>query len=95
MDSGDAMLRAVLNHSGAAVLPSYMTARHIRASALVTILDSSVMKDYPIHAVTLPSRHAIPKIKVLLEFPQSPYGETPYWDALDKPPTAAALRASI
>ena len=95
MDSGDAMLRAVRNHSGIAVLPAYMTARHIRASALVTILDSSVMEDYPIHAFALPSRHTIPKIKVFLEFLQSPYGETPYWDALDEPPTAVALRASI
>ena len=95
MDSGDAMPLAVLNHSGIAVLPTYITARHIRASALVTILDSSMMEDYPIHAVTLPSRHAIPRIKVFLEILQSPYGETPYWDASDEPPTAAALRASI
>ena len=95
MDSGDAMLRAVLNHGGIAMLPTYMIARHIRSSALVTILDSLVMEDYPIHAVTLPGRHAIPKIEVFLEFLQSLYGNTPYWDALDEPPTAAALRASI
>ena len=95
MDSGDAMLRAVLNHSGIAVLPAYMTARHIRASALVTILDSLVMEDYPIHAVTVPGRHAVPKIEVFLEFLQSLYRDRPYWDALDEPPTAAALRASI
>jgi len=95
MDSGDAMLRAVLNHGGIAMLPSYMTARHIRSGALVTILDSLVMEDYPIHAVTVPGRHAIPKIEVFLEFLQSLYRDTPYWDALDEPPTAAALRASI
>ena len=95
MDSGDAMLRAVLNHGGIAMLPTYMTARHIRSGALVTILDSLVMEDYPIHAVTVPGRHAIPKIEVFLEFLQSLYGDTPYWDALDEPPTAAALRASI
>ena len=93
MGGGDAMLRAVLNHSGIAVLPAYMTARHIRASALVTILDSSVVEDYPIHAVTLPTRHPIPKIKVFLEFLKSPCGETPYWDAVDEPTAAAALRA--
>ena len=95
MDSGDAMLRSVLNHGGIAMLPTYMTARHIRSGALVTILESLVMEDYPIHAVTVPGRHAIPKIEVFLEFLQSLYGDTPYWDALDEPPTAAALRASI
>ena len=95
MDSGDAMLRAVLNHGGIAMLPTYMTARHIRSGALVTILDSLVMEDYPIHAVTVPGRDAVPKIKVFLEFLQSLYGDKPYWDALDEPPTDAALRASI
>ena len=95
MDSGDAMLRAVLNHGGIAMLPNYMTARHIRTGAIVTILDSLVMEDYPIHAVTVPGRHAIPKIEVFLEFLQSLYGEKPYWDTLDEPPSAAALRASI
>ena len=91
------MLRAVLNHGGGgiAMFPTYITARHIRISALVTVLYNLVMKDYPIHAITLPSRHVIPKIKVFLEFLQSLYGDRPYWDALDEPPTAAALRASI
>jgi len=95
MDSGDAMLRAVLNNGGIAMLPTYMTARHIRSGSLVTILDSLVMEDYPIHAVTLPSRHSVPKIEVFLKFLQSLYGNVPYWDALDGPPSDAALRASI
>jgi DNA-binding transcriptional LysR family regulator len=47
MDSGDAMLRAVLNYDGIAMLPTYITTGHIRSSALVT----------------LSSRHAIPKIR--------------------------------
>ncbi len=95
MDSGDAMLRAVLNNGGIAMLPTYTTARHIRSGALVTIVDSLVMEDHPIHAVTIPGRHAIPKIEVLLEFLRLLYGDTPNWEALDEPPTVAVLRASI
>ena len=34
MDSSDAMLRAVLNDGGIAMLPTYITARHIRSSAM-------------------------------------------------------------
>lgn len=94
MDSGDLMLRAVLNHGGIAMLPTYMTARRIRSGALVTILDNLVMEDYPIHGVTVPGLHAIPKVEVFLKFLQSLYGNTPYWDAFDEPPSAAALRAS-
>ncbi len=95
MDSGDAMLRAVLNNGGIAMLPTYMTARHIRSGSLITILESLVMEDYPIHAVTMPSQHSIPKIEVFLKFLKSLYGDVPYWDALDEPPSAAALRATI
>ena len=94
MDSGDAMPLAVLNHSGIAVLPTYITARHIRASALVTILDSSVMEDYPIHAVTLPSRHAIPRITVFLEFLQS-LTEKRHIGTLRRTTNSRRLRASI
>ena len=65
------MLRAALNDGGIAMLPTYMTARHIQSSALVTILDSLVIEDCPIHAVTLLGRHAISKIEVFLEFLQS------------------------
>ena len=95
MDSGDAMLRALLNNGGIVMLPTYMATQDIKSSALVTILDCLVMEDYPIHAVTLPSRHAIPKIKAALEFLQSLCGDKPYWDVFDEAPTAAALRASI
>ena len=62
------MLRAVLNDGGIAMLSTYMTARHIRSGALVTILDSLVMEDYPIHAVTLPSRHATLKLRCFWNF---------------------------
>ena len=64
MDNGDAMLRAALNHRGIAMLSTYMSARHIRYNAPVTILNSLVTEDYPIHAATIPGRHAIPKIEV-------------------------------
>jgi len=53
------------------------------------------MEDCPIHAVNIPGRHAIPKIEMFLESLQSLFGDTLYWDALDEPPTPAALRTSI
>ena len=95
MDSGDVILRAVLNHGGIAILSTYMTARHIWSNKLGNILNSLVMEDGPIHAVNVPGRHAIPKIEMFLEFLQSLFGDTLYWNALNEPPTPPALRVSI
>ena len=95
IEGGDAILRAVLNDGGIAMLPSYMTSQHLRSGALVSVLDRLVTEDYPIHAVTVPSRHAILKIDAFLDFLRSLYQPVPYWDALDTPPTEAALRAAL
>ena len=94
-DSGDAILRAVLNDGGIAMLPNYMTANNLRIGTLTTVLDQLVMEDHPIYAVTIPSRHAIPKIDVFLAFFGSLYQPKPYWDALEAPPSDAARRAAL
>lgn len=94
-DSGDAILRAVLNDGGIAMLPNYMTAHYLRGESLITVLDQLVMEDHPIHAVTIPSRHSIPKIDVFLAYLRSLYQPRPYWDALESPPTDAAHRAAL
>ena len=94
-DSGDAILRAVLNNGGIAMLPNYMTAHYLRGKGLTTVLDQLVMEDHPIHAVTVPNRHSIPKIDVFLVYLRSLYQPKPYWDTLNVPPTEAAQRAAV
>jgi len=94
-DNGDAIIRAVLNDGGIAMLPNYMTADYLRSETLTTVLDQLVMEDHPIHAVTIPSRHSIPKVDVFLAYLRNLYQPVPYWDALDAPPTDAARRADI
>ena len=94
-DSGDAILRAVLNDGGIAMLPSYLTANNLQIGTLTTVLDQLVIEDHPIYAVTIPNQHSIPKIDVFLAFLCSLYQPKPYWDALDSPPTDAARRAAL
>jgi DNA-binding transcriptional LysR family regulator len=95
IDSGDAILRAVLNDGGIAMLPSYMISHYLRSNAVISVLDPMVIEDYPIHAVTAPSRHTVPKIDAFLDYLRSLYRPIPYWDALDAPPNEAALRAAL
>ena len=47
LDNGDAMLRAVLNNGGIAMLPTYITARHISAVAVTSILGSLIRSVIP------------------------------------------------
>ncbi len=94
IDSGDAMLRAVLNNGGIAMLPSYMISHYLRQGDLQPVLDQLLTEDYPIHAVTIPSRHSIPKIDAFLDYLGKLYKPVPYWDTLDTPPTEAAIRAA-
>ena len=94
-DNGDAIIRAVMNDGGIAMLPNYMTADYLRDESLTTVLDQLVMEDHPIHAVTVPSRHSILKIDAFLAYLRSLYQPVPYWDALDASPSEATRRADI
>ena len=95
LDSGDAMLRVVLNHGGISMLPRYVTGRHLRNGNLVAVLDDLVMEDFPIHAVTAPTPHQQPKIDSFLKFLLEVYGTVPYWEERDEPMGDAARRASL
>ena len=94
-DSGDATLRVVLNHGEIAMLPNYMTAHYLRGDKLITVLDELVMEDRPIHAVTIPSRHSIPKIDMFLLYLRALYQPKPYWNVFDASPSTLARRAAL
>lgn len=93
-DSGDAILRCVLNDGGLAMLPTYIVGRHITSGALLPVLETLVDERTPIHAVWRHKNHRLPKIEAFLEFLQELYGATPYWDEVTDHNKGAALRAS-
>ena len=95
LDSGDAILRSVLNDGGLSMLPTYIAGRHITSGALVPVLDAMVDERTPIHALWREQNHRAPKIQVFLEFLTEIYGVTPYWDQRTQDNEAAALRASL
>lgn len=95
LDSGDAILRAVLNNGGLSMLPTYIAGRHIASGRLVPVLDAMVDERTPIHAVWRDQNHRAPKIKVFLDFLTEIYGTVPYWDHQTDDNRAAALRASL
>jgi len=95
LDSGDAILRCVLNNGGLSMLPTYIAGRHIASGALIPVLDAMVDERTPIHALWRAQNHRAPKIEVFLEFLTEIYGAIPYWDEQTADNKAAALRASL
>ena len=94
LDSGDAILRCVLNDGGLAMLPTYIVGRHITSGALMPVLETMVDERTPIHAVWRQKNHRLPKIEAFLNFLRQLYGDTPYWDIVTAENKKAAARAS-
>jgi DNA-binding transcriptional LysR family regulator len=94
LDSGDAILRCVLNDGGLAMLPTYIVGRHITSGALMPVLETMVDERTPIHAVWRQKNHRLPKIEAFLAFLRQLYGDTPYWDIVTAENKKAATRAS-
>jgi DNA-binding transcriptional LysR family regulator len=94
LDSGDAILRCILNDGGLAMLPTYIVGRHISSGALLPVLETLVDERTPIHAVWRQKNHRLPKIEAFLTFLQQLYGDTPYWDAVTEENKKAAMRAA-
>ena len=95
LDSGDAILRTVLNGGGLSMMSTYIVGRHITSGALVPVLDAMVDERTPIHALWRKQNHRIPKIEVFIEFLTEIFGAVPYWDKQTDENRAAALRASL
>ncbi|MBL6623208.1 MAG: LysR family transcriptional regulator [Alphaproteobacteria bacterium] len=94
MDSGEAVLRAILNGGGIAMLPTYVTGKHIHAGQLIPILDDLVREDEPVHAVWRKKNHRRNRIELLVSFLKSVYGTVPYWNQPDGT-SEAAQRAAL
>ena len=62
LDSGDAILRTVLNLGGLSMVSTYIDGRHITSGALVPVLEAMVYERTPIHALWQKQNHRIPKI---------------------------------
>ena len=95
LDSGDAILRAILNNGGLSMMPTYIVGRHITSGALLPVLEAMVDERTPIHALWRRQNHRFPKIQVFLDFLTEIYGTVPYWDEQTEENSAAALRASL
>ena len=95
LDSGDAILKTVLNGGGLSMMSTCIVCYHITSGALVPVLEAMVDERTPIHAFWRKQNDRILKIHVFIEFLTEIFGAVPYWDKQTDENRAAALRASL
>lgn len=67
-DRGDLLVDAALRGLGVVQAFDFMVEDHVRAGALVELLPDRAAEAPPIHALTLPGRNEVPKVRAFLDF---------------------------
>ena len=93
IDSGDALLRTILNDGGIGMLPNYVTGKHIHMGDLVPVMDDLVREDEPIHATYRLANHRRQRIELFVTYLANLYGAHPYWESEDGTSEAAKRAA--
>lgn len=68
VDQADALIDLAIGGAGLAWVCDFMIARAKKAGQLVEVLESAAAERTPIHAVSLPSRHVLPKVRAFVDF---------------------------
>ncbi|TNF23324.1 MAG: LysR family transcriptional regulator [Deltaproteobacteria bacterium] len=68
LDHGDLLVDAAVAGLGVAQVFDFMAAALLRSGALVQVLADRAAAGPPVHALTLPGRQAVPKVRVALDF---------------------------
>jgi DNA-binding transcriptional LysR family regulator len=68
VDHADALVDLAIGGAGLAWVCDFMIARAKRAGQLVEVLEGSSSERTPIHALSLPSRHVLPKVRAFVDF---------------------------
>jgi DNA-binding transcriptional LysR family regulator len=67
VDDSDALIDLAVGGAGLAWLCDFMIARPGGPTELVEVLGESACEENPIHALSLPSRHPLPKVRAFVE----------------------------
>jgi len=90
-NSGDLLRTAIVGGSGVMLLPSFIVGKDLKEGRLKAVLMDYQAVERTIYAVYPSRKHLSAKVRALVEFLETKYGPTPYWDNwLDGYPSAAA-----
>jgi len=76
-NSGLAILDAALKGLGVAQLPDYYVAGYLESGQLVALLPDTEIRDAAVWALYPKSRHLAPKVRLLVDFLQQGFAESP------------------
>lgn len=68
VNNAEALIEIAISGAGLVWICGFMGAEARRAGALVEVLQDAACEVSPVHAVSLPSRHVLPKVRVFSDF---------------------------
>ena len=92
-NSGDLLRTAIVGGSGVMLMPSFIVGKDLKEGRLKAVLLDYQAIERTIFAVFPSRKHLSAKVRALVEFLESKYGPTPYWDDwLETYPPASTRR---
>lgn len=79
-NSGDAITEAAVQGLGILLEPTFITGPHLKAGALIPLLNGYDIAPRGIYAVYPENRLLPQKVRVFIDFLVKQYGQRPYWD---------------
>lgn len=79
-NSGDLLRSAIVGGSGVMLLPSFIVGEDLKAGRLKAVLMDYHAAERTIYAVYPSRKHLSAKVRALVDFLETKYGNKPYWD---------------
>lgn len=79
-NNGDVLCEAARAGEGIIMQPTFLVGEDLRAGRLVPLLPDYTLPELTLHAIYPSRRHLSAKVRSLVDFLQSQWGEAPPWD---------------
>src|SRR5581483_9410373 len=79
-DTAEALRGAVVSGLGVGILPTFLVSQDVQTRVLQIVLPEMVSFTSAIYALYPPTRHAIPRVRVFVDFLAARFRPRPYWD---------------
>ena len=85
-NNGDVLCAAAIADQGITKLPTFLVGADIAAGRLQVVLPANPPTALAIYALYVPHRYLAAKIRVLIDFLVTRFGDSPAWDAFEPTP---------
>ncbi len=78
--NGTFLTQAAIAGMGVAIQPNFIIAQALRDGQLVRVLSDHALPELGLYAIYPPTRHLSKRVRTLVDFIATYFGDTPYWE---------------